>query len=76
MASNSVKNTQSFRAEVLNDEDWNNLFSARDEDDGDYNPEDDTSDSDSDIDPMDVEELECKDEVEEPPAIQVGRTAF
>jgi hypothetical protein len=74
MASNSVKNTQGFQAEVLNDEDWNNLFSARDEDDRDYNPEDDTSDSDSDIDQMDVEELECEVEVEELPAIQVGRT--
>ena len=58
----------------LDDEDWSNLFSARDEDDGDYDPANDSPASEPDLEPMDIEEPECEDEVDEAPAIQVGRT--
>ena len=75
MALNSINNTtQNLHAEGLNDEDWSNLFCARDEDEEEYIPADESSDSDSDLEPMDMEETEFEDEMDESPAIQVGRT--
>jgi hypothetical protein len=75
MASNSINSTtQNLHAEGLNDEDWSNLFCARDEDEEEYIPADESSDSDSDLEPMDMEETEFEDEMDESPAIQVGRT--
>ena len=75
MASNSVNSTtQNLHTDGLNDEDWSNLFCARDEDEKEYIPADESSDSDSDLEPMDIEETEYEDEMDESPAIQVGRT--
>jgi hypothetical protein len=75
MALNSINSTsQNLHAEGLNDEDWSNLFCAGDEDEEEYIPADESSDSDSDLEPMDIEETEYEDEMDEPPAIQVGRT--
>ena len=49
MASNSINSTtQNLHAEGMNDEDWSNLFCARDEDEEEYIPADESSDSDSD----------------------------
>jgi len=50
------------------------LFCARDEDEEEYIPADESSHSDSDLEPMDIEETEYEDEMDESPAIQVGRT--
>ena len=74
MASNSKNSTtRNLHAEGLN-EDWSNLFCARDEDEEEYIPADESSHSDSDLEPMDIEETEYEDEMDESPAIQVGRT--
>ena len=55
MASNSVNSTtQNLHTEGLNDEDWSNLFCARDEDEEEYIPANESSDSDSDLEPMDI----------------------
>ena len=75
MASNSINSTtQNLYAGGQNDEDWSNFFCARDEDEREYSLADESSDSDSDLEPMDIEETEYEDEMDEPPAIQVGRT--
>ena len=47
-ASNSINSTtQNLHTEGLNDEDWNNLFCARDEKEEEYISADESSDSDS-----------------------------
>ena len=49
-------------------------FCARDEDEEEYISADESSNSDSDLEPMDIEETEYEDGMDESPAIQVGRT--